>query len=378
MIKKLFIFTVALSAIGAVYLALWPVPVAPHAWDAPKNLGYVGPFAPNERLADLQSLSIGDHHGPEDIAVHNGMVFTTSQDGVVIKVDPATNAAQVFARTGGKPLGLEIDANDNLIIADAYKGLISVNPSGEVAVLTDGVGPNSPILYADDLDIGADGTIYFSDASTKFGAEAAGSTMAGSLLELMEHGRTGRLLAYNPRDKSTRIIAGGFSFANGVAMEPPHYDGSESVLMIETGLYRVIRVFVSGPRTGEHDVVIDNLPGFPDNINPGTNGTYWLGLVSPRSDWLDANSDKPFMRKLAMRLPESMRPKAENYGFVMQINSQGEVLQTLQDPAGGYPLTTGAIEGGDGWLYITSLGSTTLGRIRMDSVKRDSVKLDGT
>lgn len=364
MIRLLAVTAISLFCLGGLYLSFWPIPIDPQSWDAPTNPGYSSDYAVNARLSDMDHIALGDYHGPEDIISHEGYIYTSSQDGVILRIDPITKTSAVLADTKGRPLGMEMDADNNLIVADAYLGLLNISLNGEISLLTDRVGP-SPILYADDVDIGADGTLYFTDASTRFGARASKSTLDASLLELMEHGRTGRLLAYNPRDKSTRIIARGFSFANGVAME-----SAQSVLMIETGRYRVLRVFVSGPKTGQHEVVIDNLPGFPDNINRGSAGddghdTFWLGLVSPRSDWLDKHSAKPFMRAVAMRLPESMRPQAQNYSFVMQINSRGEVLQTLQDPKGAYPLSTGAIEGDDGWLYITSLSTQTLGRVKL-------------
>ena len=363
MIRLLAVVAASLFCLGGLYLSFWPIPVDPQSWDAPPSPGYTGDYASNTRLSDLDHIALGEYHGPEDIISHEGYIYASSQDGVILKIDPIAKTSAVLADTQGRPLGMEMDAQDNLIVADAYLGLLSISLSGEITLLTDRVGP-SPILYADDVDIGADGTIYFTDASTRFGARASQSTLDASLLELMEHGRTGRLLAYNPRDKSTRIIARGFSFANGVAI-----DSEQSVFMVETGRYRVLRVFVSGPKTGQYEVVIDNLPGFPDNINRGgadndRQDTFWLGLVSPRSDWLDKHSAKPFMRAVAMRLPESMRPQAQNYSFVMQINAKGSVLQTLQDPQGQYPLSTGAIEGEDGWLYITSLGTQTLGRVK--------------
>ncbi|MBU0989638.1 MAG: hypothetical protein KJ823_05555, partial [Proteobacteria bacterium] len=57
-----------------------------------------------------------------------------------------------------------------MIVADAFRGLLSIAPDGtitELAVVADGV----PIRYADDVDVAADGKIYFSDASTKFCAK---------------------------------------------------------------------------------------------------------------------------------------------------------------------------------------------------------------
>ena len=67
------------------------------------------------------------------------------------------------------------------------------------------------------------------------------------------------------------------------------------------------------------------------------------------------------MRKFAMRLPPTMRPKAEHYGHIVQLDSKGNVLRTLQDPEGGYHDATGAIVY-DGYLYVTSLHETDLAR----------------
>ena len=106
---------------------------------------------------------------------------------------------------------------------------------------------------------------------------------------------------------------------------------------------------------------ISNMPGFPDNINPGPNGTFLLGLISPRSDWLDKNANNPSARKFAMRLPPSMRPKAVPYGHIVQLNADGKVLRTFQDPSGAYHDATGAIVH-DGQLYVTSLHETDLAR----------------
>lgn len=364
--KRVIKITLALFVILAAYLALLPVPVKPVAWDAPADEGFTGDFATNTRLAGLELLDIGDFHGPEDIIIaqEDGreIIYTTSQDGVIIRLDPAAKTHSVFANTGGVPLGMERDADGNFIIADAHKGLISVSPDGKtVTVLTDSFD-GSPILYADDLDIAENGIIYFSDASTKFGARASGSTLQGSLYELSEHGKTGRFLSYDPSTGVTAMVADNYSFANGVAMCPD----SMCILVNETGEYSVDKIWIDGPRKGEIETIIPNLPGFPDNINPGgiVDGkqTYWLGLASPRSAALDAAAQKPFLRALSFRLPKALQLKAELYGIVIQIDENGNILKTLQDPTGAYPVTTGAIEGA-GHLYITSLVSTKLGRL---------------
>ncbi|MEL6687144.1 MAG: SMP-30/gluconolactonase/LRE family protein [Pseudomonadota bacterium] len=361
--KRIILSLCGLIVLGLAYLLLWPVPVAPVAWDAPDDLGYVGDYAPNTDLADLSMIDLKPHHGPEDIvALPNGRLLTATQEGYILIIDPALETVDILAETGGVPLGLEMDPTTNrLIVADAYRGLLSVGMDGSVETLTNEVD-GTPILYADDLDIADDGVIYFSDASTKFGAEAAGSTLSGSLLELMESDGTGRLLAYDPTTQTTRVVADGFVFSNGVAMAP---DGD--VLMLVTGRYHLLKI---NPDTGDQTVLIDNLPGFPDNINrgpvmEGVGPTYFVGIVSPRSEWLDENSGNVLARKIAMRLPESMRPQAENYGLILQIDAAGNVLRTWHDPQGAYPTTTGAVmvpsETLGHRIYITSLLAPTLG-----------------
>lgn len=351
--KTALIVTFGVVGVLLAYLLLWPVPVAPVAWEAPDDQGYVGDYAANTDLARLSVIDLAPHHGPEDIvALPDGRLLTATQEGYILTVDPATGTVDILADTGGVPLGLEMDpATNRLIVADAHKGLVSVGLDGSVEVLTDSVD-GTPILYADDLDIADDGVIYFSDASTKFGAEANGSTMAASLLELMESDGTGRLLAYDPATTETRIVADGFVFSNGIAIAP---DGD--ILMNVTGRYQVLKI---NPDTGESRVLIDNLPGFPDNINRGPDDSFFVGIVSPRSEWLDKNSGNVLARKIAMRLPASMRPQAQAYGLVLQIDAAGNVLRTWHDPQGGYATPTGAVLVGDR-LYITSLLSPTLG-----------------
>lgn len=349
---KLFLYFLGAALLALLaYLLLWPVPINPQSWEAPQGKGYVGVFAPNKALAGLTEIDLlKNHYGPEDIVQMNGLIYMSTQTGWILTFDPATETVSEFVETGGKPLGLE-SYNGRLYVADAYKGLLEIDAEGEIKVLADSVD-ETPILYADDLDITDEGLIYFSDASTKFGAKSAGSTMDGSLLEIMEHGRTGRVLVYDLTTQETRSVAEGISFSNGVAIAP---DG-ESVWVNETGEYRVLEISPEGNRR----VVIKNLPGFPDNINRGPNGTYLLGLVSKRAKPLDDLSSKPFLRKVIWRLPEFLKPAAENYGFVVQLGRDGRVVKTWQDPAGAYPLTTGGLVIGDR-LYVSSLGSETLG-----------------
>jgi len=188
-VKKRILTPLTLVALGAAYLGLMPVAIDPIAWDAPQDSGHVGDFAPNTELANLERLPLGDSVGPEDVAVLDGRLYATSQTGDITRIDPNTKSVEIVVNTGGVPLGIE--AHDGVLyIADAHKGLLSLTPDGTLKTLTNEVD-GTPILYADDLDIAESGIIYFSDASTKFGAAENGTTMAASLLEIMESQGTG-------------------------------------------------------------------------------------------------------------------------------------------------------------------------------------------
>lgn len=353
-----------LTGVLAGYLALWPVPIEPVAWTPPPDAGYVGPFARNERLSSIELLSVAPGSGPEDVAIDaEGRLYVATAEGHILKLRAEGTHPEVFADTGGRPLGIDFDAAGRLIVADAYRGLLAVSPDGKVTVLAtecDGVA----IRFADDVDVAADGRIYFSDATTRFGARESGGTHAASLLDLMEHGRTGRLLVHDPRTGATSTVATGFAFANGVAVSPDQ----RFVLLNETGEYRVWRVFIAGERMGQKEVFLENLPGFPDNVSTGLDGRFWIALVSPRSPPLDSLGPSPLLRKVVQRLPAFMRPRETHYGHVFAVDAAGKVVADLQDPGARQPVNTSVIETTT-HLYVGSLVAGTLGRLPREAAK---------
>ena len=358
MIKKIFLGLIIIIAVIVLYFIAWPVPIDPVAWEAPPNPGYTGPFAPNTRLKGIEVFPIGDNKGPEDIALDSeGRIYAATHDGWIVRLQPDGSNPENWVQTGGRPLGIDFDNSGNLIVADAFVGLLSISPEGDLKTLAteaDGI----PILYADDVDVAADGKIYFSDASTKFGAKAVGDTMAASVLEGMEHKGTGRLLVYDSGTGKTSTLVDGLCFPNGVAMG----HDQTYVLVNETWNYRVLRYWLSGPKKGQTEPLIENLPAFPDNISTGDMGRYWIALVAPRVELVDNLAGKPFMRKVIQRMPAFLQPKALPFGHIIAVDGYGNVLEDLQDPEGAYPINTSVTEAKD-YLYIGSLVTPVLGRL---------------
>ena len=343
-------FLLACLALIGLYLAAWPVPLDPVAWQAPEDHGLTGAFAANDALASAAAIDLGAHEGPEDItAGHDGALYASVASGTIVRISQETGQVSEFARTGGRPLGIESTPDGSLLVANAYLGIQRISPQGEVTNLLDAID-GEPLAYADDLAVASDGVIYFSDASTKFGALASKGSYEASLLDILEHGGHGRVIAFDPGSRDARVIIEGLNFANGVAISAD----DRFLLVAETGTYRILRHWLLGPGAGTTEVIVDNLPGFPDNINNGEDGRFWVGLVAPRDSKLDALSDKPFLRKVVLRLPAFLRPAAVPSSHVIAINGDGDVLTSLQDSAATYPAMTGVCETKQR-LYLTRL-----------------------
>lgn len=348
----------AAGATLVAYLLAWPVPIDPVAWESTPSEGYVGDYAPNNRLAAVERHEILGRHGPEDAAIGpDGALYFTTGEGDVLRRSNEGDMT-VFASGLGRALGIEAAADGSIWVADAYRGLTRITPDETELVLTQ-TDDGAPILFANSLDFAADGAIWLTDSSTKFGAQASGGTLEASYLEILEHGRTGRIIRFDPATGSATTELSGISFANGLAMGPT----GQWLFFVETGANTLRRFWIDGPRKGEVEDVLTNLPGFPDNLNRDADGGYLLGLVSKRAPAADMAAPYPLLRKILQRLPTALRPKAVSYGFILHLDETGLITRTWQDPAAGYPLTTGAVRGPDGSLWITSLGAEWLARL---------------
>ena len=354
----------------ALYLGFWPLPVAPVVWQLPGNATYSGAFTVNSRLAGLQTVALGKERGPEHVVARDGWLYVAVDSGAIIRLRPDGSGREVVVRTGGRPLGFDFDATGALVIADPlvgdHGGLLRYLP-GQASFewVTDSVA-GKPIAYADAVVVAPDGRYYFTDASQRFGAKAYGGTFEASILDVLEHRCTGRVLVFDPVSRTTAVVVSGLCFANGLAVAA---DG-QALYVNETGSYRVWEVplaarsaSASSPPPGMR-VLVDNLPGYPDNLMRGANGRYWVGLVKPRSAFNDATAAKPWLRAIALRLPRAWWPVPPAYGHVfafrVENGAEARVVANLQDPSGAYPSTTGITEV-EGRLYVQSLHAAGLG-----------------
>jgi len=352
--KRFFLVLLLIVAVALVYLLIAPVPINPAAWTPPAAPALAGQYEQNNLLAPTEKLSLGDGHGPEDVALDaDSKIYAGFDDGRIIQLQADGTQPRVFANTAGRPLGLVFDANGNLIVADAVEGLLQIDRNGKITTLVEQVnGVRFGCL--NDLDVARDGTIYFTEASNKF-------PMTQFTEDLIEHQPNGRLMAFDPKTHQTRTLLPGIHFANGVAVSPDQ----NSVLVNETGMYRVLRFWLRGEKAGTSEVFIDNLPGFPDGISSNGKDKYWLALVTPRDSFFDRILPHPFLRKMVMRLPKFFRPAPKRYSFVLGLSLDGKVIDNLQNGAPDcYAEIANAVER-NGSLYFGSIAEKTVGRFRL-------------
>ncbi|RMG85474.1 MAG: SMP-30/gluconolactonase/LRE family protein [Bacteroidetes bacterium] len=333
-----------LLAVG--YLTFWPVPFEPLPFKAPPNPGLTGAFAKNDILYNAHKILEGVGVGPEDIAMSpdSQYLYTGYEDGRIIRFPRDARTWKVFAETGGRPLGMGFDAAGNLIVADAEKGILSIDSTGKVTVLTNSVN-GAPIGFADDLDIASDGTIYFSDATQR--------TDGDLIYEAWEMRPSGRLLSYDPRTQTTRVELDSLRFANGVTMGPD----DEYLLFNETFGMVVNKYWLKGPKKGQKEIFVSELPGFPDNINYNDAGIFWLAIPTLRpAKEIEDLYDKPFLRKVILRLPDKVLRGVEPkpFGMVLGLDLEGNVKYNYQDTLGVFHDITSATQFGD-VLWLGSL-----------------------
>lgn len=350
----------AVAVLLIAYLLLAPVAIEPVAWSAPRPPPPTGPWAPNDRLRWVEWVGKGTVDGPEAVAVDGlGRVYAGTRDGRIVRLESGGRTFETVARTGGRPLGLAFGADGTLYVADAAKGLLALSPGGKLRVLATGHG-DAPFGFTDDVDVGPDGTVYFTDASSRFG-------LAQFREDIVEHGGHGRLLAWRPATGRTELLLSGLNFANGVAV----HGSGEWLVVNETGSYRMVRHWLAGPRRGQSEPFLENLPAFPDNVTWSRDRkAFWVALFSPRVAVLDLLAPWPLGRKVLLRLPRLLQPEPARHGWALAVDERGQVMASLQDLSpGGFAPVTSVREVG-GVLWLGSLERDAVGRIAAPSLPR--------
>ncbi|CAL1542611.1 unnamed protein product [Lymnaea stagnalis] len=373
-----FLIALVLSiSLPLIVLILLPSPIEPQAItgysDAPE---FVGPLEPNDILLNAERIYRDQLVGPESILADGDHLYTGTSDGWVNHIHQGV--VQKLVRFGkgpcggienevtcGRPLGMRMDKNGFLIVADAYFGLFKVNvATGEYTTLYSSSTPinGKQAKLVNDLDIGPDGKIYFTDSSTRWNRNKFP-------LILLEGSDDGRLLMYDPETGKTTQLFDGLIFANGVQLTKD----KSAVLVTETCRFRIMKYDL---QTKALSVWADNLPGSPDNIRYSKiTGTYWLGIAFVRqkgkTSFIDFLYNNPWLRGILAKVASikgfqvvnGLITVADTKAMAVELDQNGTIIRSLQDKTGAVTSSISEIEIADGVMYFGSYHANFIVRL---------------
>jgi sugar lactone lactonase YvrE len=365
-LKKITLFTVAGVLLAAFLIFINSCGFHAVAWKPSANTDLKNAPVLNEKLTLSQKIALDGWYGPEDIEFDRaGNMYagvhskeTDFSDGRILKIDPA-GKVETFFNAGAWVAGLHFDNSGNLIALSHKQGLISIDQQKKVTILADRDAAGKPFLIPNGLDIGSDGRIFFSNTSHR-----SAYTIDYGRRIILETKPLGGLYLYDPSLKKVETLIDGTYFGNGVVLSKDE----SHVLMVETTKYRVMRYWLKGDKAGQTDIFIDNLPGFPNGISLREDGSYWLGFSTKRADALDNIHAKPGMKKMVYGLPNWLQPKAEKFGMVMNISSEGKIIESLFDTKGIIMPEAGAVKEYKGYLYLGGDWVSHIGKYKLPEV----------
>ena len=286
--------------------------------------------------------------GAEDVVVapsgpDEGAVFTGTADGAIWRVRDDGNRIDEVADTGGRPLGIEIDVDGRLLVCDAEKGVLRVDPgTGGIEAVVDQVA-GVPMAFCNNAAVAEDGTVWFSDTSTHYGIDRWRE-------DFVQDTASGRLLRLDT-DGGVDVVLDGLRFANGVALATDE----SYVAVAETAARTVVRRWLAGPHAGERDLLADDLPGYPDNIARGSDGLIWVSIASPRDALVERIQQGPnLLRRSVTKVPRALQPRPRRTVRAQGFDDEGRLVHDVDVPTDDFHMVTGVREH-DGRLWLGSL-----------------------
>jgi hypothetical protein len=313
--------------------------------------------------------------------------------------DLATNGADIFLADGRSVLRLdgrkatEVRSFDEPITALACtrNGALAVALAGrEVRLYPEPAAPLADAVFSSGLNAvnalaaTADGTLIATDGSQA-------RTVDQWTADLMERGRTGRVLLLDPGTRSMTVLAAGLHYAFGACAT------ADAIVVSESWRHRILAVSRGGPTK----TMLPDLPAYPSRLSPAAKGGFWLTAFVARSLLVEFVLREPGYRKrmmveieprywIAPRLRSGLsfkepmqgahlktmgvsKPWAppRSYGLVIRLSENGVPLYSLHSRVDGtHHGITAAIEV-NGDLIMVAKGPGRVLRLPIDALDRE-------
>ena len=338
---------------------VWPSPIDGRAFYSGPMPELTGPFAPNRLLEACRRISVGEMvHADKLLVDEVGRVYAGDETGRILRLVPDGRGGyslEVFAEPGGRPMELDFDPEGNLVVADLHGSHF----------LIDGKRGSRRLPTMEGLPSGTAGVAVARDGTFYYGAHTeryADSDQVEAFMSMLAAEPSSELRAFDPKTGEVRTLVGDLLLPVGVELSA----NEDFVAVAEFFAYRVTRYWLTGPRAGTSDRLIENLPGVVDGLASDGRGTFYLTLPAYRTPALDWMHQHPWVKaQLAKLLPFLLGlglAPAATPGVVLALDESGRVLRSFQDPDGTQVSSVTAAEYHAGDLYLSSIAGDWIAR----------------
>jgi hypothetical protein len=334
-----------------------------------------GALKPNQILENAETLGLFE--APEDLASDGKTLFVA--DGVtILRIDgTATTEVRRFDR--------------------AISAMCCV-PNGGIAVALDGrevqvfATPStpSPSIVFSDPSLNAINALAPGQGSTLIASDGSNARPYRQWShDLMERGRTGRVLVLDIASGRVGTLASGLSYAFGVCA------AGGDIFVSESWRHRVIALGADGSRR----TILDNLPVYPSRLSPAASGGFWLTAFAARTQLVEfVLRENGYRRRMMAEIePEYwIAPKLRSgqsflepmqgahiktmgvvkpwapprsYGLVIRLDASGAPRYALHSRVDGVNHGIVAAVETNGWLFAVAKGPGRLLRLPLATIE---------
>ena len=224
-----------------------------------------GALKPNQILETAET--IGQLKAPEDLATDGNTLYIA--DGTaILRLDAAAATTTEVRRFDRAITALCCLPGGGIAVAlEGREVLIFATPSASDAAMT---FADTSMNAINALSPGAGGTLVATDGST---TRPTGQWV----YDLMERGRTGRVLVLDITNGQVRTLATGLHYAFGTCA------AGDAIYVSESWQHRVIAIAPDGSRRA----ILDNLPVYPSRLVPSATGGFWLTAFAARTQLVE-------------------------------------------------------------------------------------------
>jgi sugar lactone lactonase YvrE len=269
-----------------------------------------GSLKPNQLLEHAEV--VGEFGEPEDLTVAGGALYLA--DGPALRCCDGNSSREV--RRFDRPI---------TAICALPDGRLAVALAGtEIRVLAAAEGTDAGKMISGDMNAvnaisaGPDATLLATDGS-------ASEHYSDWARDLLDRGRSGRLLWINPETGEIGVRASGLQYAFGVAAI------GDDVLVSESWRHRIVKVAANGTVRP----ALDQLPVYPSRITSASDGGFWLTAFTARTQLIEFILRERGYRK------RMMREVPPEFWIVPRLRSGGSFREPMQ---GAHLKTMGVVK----------------------------------